>query len=140
MILLERDMNPAEQLQVIMDAPTLARPASMRERILGIASVAALFAGLAVALAHSVPTVIGVVILVALLFILLRWDWFHGRATRRRPHTKVENTARFLAWVLSGVPVLDILRGTAVSVGVSLMEAALPAVPLMVYLALRWRR
>ncbi|MEU7225282.1 hypothetical protein [Streptomyces chrestomyceticus] len=77
---------------------------------LGITSAAALFAGLVVALAHGVPTVIGVLILVALLFMLLRWDWFHGRATRRRPHTKVENTTRFLAWVLSVVPVLDILR------------------------------
>ncbi|MEU5591045.1 hypothetical protein [Streptomyces chrestomyceticus] len=137
---MERDMNPAEQLQVIMDAPTLTRPASMRERILGVASVAALYTGLAIALAHGVPTLLGVLILVASLFLLLRWNWFHGRITCRRPHTKVENAARFLTAPMLGVSAAGLFGDGPEPLGFSLAAAALPAASLMVYLALRWRR
>lgn len=116
------------------------KSASARERVLGVASAAVLFAGVAAAGASDIPTVVGVLVLVAAVALMMAWYWFHLSATRRRPHTKTENAAVVFATMMLGAPGSKILWDDPASLGASLAAAALPTAGLLAYLVLRWRR
>ncbi|MFH9069283.1 hypothetical protein [Streptomyces alboflavus] len=137
---MEQELGAAGQLGVIDGAPKLNKAATVRERALGVVSVAVLLAGLAGACTSGVPAVVGVLVLAAALLLMIAWSWFHLGATRRRPHTKAENAAIVFATMMLGAPGSKILWDDPAPLGASLVAAALPTAGLLFYLVLRWRR
>ncbi|MEF3114250.1 hypothetical protein [Streptomyces chrestomyceticus] len=131
----------ADQLAAIATAPDLSRPASVRERAAGLATLAALYAGLVVAMECGLPRPAGIAVFVAALALLLAWNNHHDGAARRRPQTRVENAARFAAVCLLALPGVDLVfdegPGTLVA---HLVAAAVPTAAAAVYLVLRWKR
>ena len=65
---MEQELGAAGQLGVIDGAPKLNKAATVRERALGVVSVAVLLAGLAGACTSGVPAVVGVLVLAAAFF------------------------------------------------------------------------
>lgn len=132
--------SSAEQLRAIEEAPVLTRAASAGERVLGVLSVGALFAGLSAAAAVDIPAALGIAVLLLAVGVVLGWRWFHLRAPGRRPHTKAEGWIAFLGPVSLAIPALGLLWNNPVALPGALVAAAVPTALLAGYLALRWRR
>ncbi|MFI2458269.1 hypothetical protein [Streptomyces sp. NPDC019539] len=132
--------DAAERLRVIEEAPVPGRAASLGERLLGVASAAALFAVLAGAAVSEIPAAVGCLVLLAALALVLRWRWFHLRAPRRRPHTKVEEVIFLFVPATLAIPGLKLLWDNPADSSAALVSAAVPTVALAFYLMLRWRR
>ncbi|WJV50547.1 hypothetical protein [Streptomyces flavofungini] len=137
---MERELDAAGQLGFIDGAPKLNKPAGAGERVLGVASAAALLSGLAVASTHSTPAALGVLTLLAAVALMMGWYWFHLSATRRRPHSTAENATLVFATVMLGAPGSKILWDSPAPLAAALTAAALPTAGFLIYLVLRWRR
>lgn len=135
-----KSQDAANQLRAIDEAPVLARGASVGERVLGVLSVALVFAVLVLAASNEIPAVLGGVVLLVALTLGLGWRWFHLRAPSRRPHSKVEEWVSFLIPVALAIPALRILWNNPADFAASVAGAAVPMAVLAVYLVLRWRR
>ncbi|MEU1281143.1 hypothetical protein [Streptomyces sp. NPDC005805] len=135
-----QEADRAEQLRAIEEAPVLARPAGIRERLIGPLSAAALFAVAVTAAANRIPLLVGCLALAVLFGIVLGWRWFHLGAPGRRPHTKVEESVSLLAVVTSAFPGAKLLWDNPAPLPDALAAATVPAAALLAYLVLRWRR
>ncbi|MEU6687622.1 hypothetical protein [Streptomyces sp. NPDC046832] len=134
------NVNSAEQLRAVEDAPNLTQAATISERALGALSAVMLFAMLAAAAAIEIPVGVGCVVLLLALVLVMRWRWFHLRAPSRRPHSKVEEWTSFLVPVSLAIPALGLLWNNPVELAGALVAAAVPTAVFTGYLALRWRR
>ncbi|MFJ2743036.1 hypothetical protein ACIO3O_25610 [Streptomyces sp. NPDC087440] len=133
--------GPADQLAVITAAPDLSRPASLGERVVGVATLVGLYGGLVAALESDLPRPVGVLVFVAALVLLLRWNGHHDNAARRRPHTRLENGARLCAAALVGIPGISLVFGDGPDTfAAHLVAPAFPTLAAAVYLVLRWRK
>ncbi|MEU5902284.1 hypothetical protein [Streptomyces venezuelae] len=137
---MERELDPEGQLKLIEGAPQLNKAAGARERVVGVLSSAAVLAVLAAADMNDTPTALGILAVVAAAAVMLSWYWFHLGATRRRPHTAVENAMRVFSIMMVGAPGSDILWHNPSPPADSVIAASIPAVSFLVYLVLRWRR
>ncbi|MEI5099136.1 hypothetical protein RB200_11490 [Streptomyces sp. PmtG] len=133
--------GPAEQLAVVNAAPDLSRPASARERVVGLGTLAVLYGGLVTAMECDLPRIAGLGVFLAALVLLLVWNGHHDDAARRRPHTRVEKAARFGGVVLLSMPGISLVFGEGADTFTAhLVSAAIPTVCVAVYLVLRWKR
>ncbi|MFE1769653.1 hypothetical protein [Streptomyces sp. NPDC059008] len=133
--------GPAEQLAVINASPDLSRSASVRERAVGLATLAVLYVGLVTAMECDLPRVAGLGVYLAALVLLLAWNGHHDDAARRRPHARLEKAARFGGVALLSIPGINLIFGQGPDTFVGhLVTAAIPTVCAAVYLVLRWKR
>lgn len=133
--------TPADQLSVIDSAPDLSRPASTGERVVGVVTLVALYAGLVIALESDLPRLAGAAVFIAASALLLGWNGHHDGAARRRPHTRLEMAVRFCGLVFLCMPGAALVFGQGSdSLAGHLVSAALPTAAAAVYFVLRWRR
>ncbi|MYT27364.1 MULTISPECIES: hypothetical protein [unclassified Streptomyces] len=133
--------GPREQLAVVNAAPDLSRSASVRERVVSLATLAVLYAGLVTAMECNLPRIAGVGVYLAALVLLLTWNGHHDDAARRRPHTRLEKAARFGGVVLLSIPATNLIFGGGPDTLIGhLLTAAIPTVCAAVYFVLRWKR
>ncbi|MYY80817.1 MULTISPECIES: hypothetical protein [unclassified Streptomyces] len=137
---MERELDAEGQLRLIEGAPQLNEAAGVRERVLGVLSSAAVLTVMAAASMNGISVALGASAIAAVAAVMIGWYWFHLSATRRRPHTAVENAVLVFSTMMVGAPGSKILWNNPAPSTDSWIAASLPAASFLAYLVLRWRR
>lgn len=129
-----------QQLSVVDHAPGLRRPAGVGERVAASATLLALYAILAASAGTSLPLPVRVLVLLAALAGVLRWQWFHANAPGRRLHNHRETGLYYFGLLTLGIPGSQILWSNPTGLATALIAPAIPTLGLAAFLLLRLRR